>query len=298
MKKSNLNVQAKNLLTALQGLGVTLTHAQALEALARADGHRTLHVHNAKKAVPVEGAPLLKLARRMAARACFKSSGRWQGKETELLQLLREVFAKAEDQSSRQIESQVYALCEEGRAVEVKGVLEHLRHEEWPDAFDTLVADLAAELGQSVQVNAEELRNTTEYCGSIRDWRVADGSLDPNAADAKPYRLTLSRNKDQWFADLHQGEDNTPSFFFEVSDGVPVVRFFADGTGGECLLSVFLTNAGLLLVPQTTENYVKSGAPQEGTTLRALYDKVNSYEDSTGTRVPVSNPSCLHLTAD
>lgn len=301
-KKSNksLTQRAQTLQKTLEELGSPVPHCTVLEALARLDGHRTLHVAQAAKPVPSDSVALQTLAIRLASRVFFQSTGSWEGKELQLLAQVQAVFAAEAEKGGAHVEAHLAQLLDAGRGVKVNSAFEMLQVNEWKAAFEALVAANAQELGAFVQAPAQLRKSTTLFAGLARDWRVADKELDPTHPQARPWNTTIEQapSGDQFHVEFlrdtpsgapgDEPEAAGPGVFLEIANGVPVVRLYPDSQG-DCLLSVHLTADGLYLCPGYSNSRWHNGPPSpEHTGLHAVYQE-EAFIESPGSDSPAGN---------
>lgn len=274
--KTSLDKLAPQVHKALEGLGVTVAYCQVLEALARATGHRTLHVAQARAPLTDEPVALKLLAVRLASRVFFKRTGRWEGKELELLTAVDRVFAMEASEGGSYVEASLAELLEEGRPVEVNAAFDTLRVDEWKTVFDALVQANMTELGIFVQTPAEVRKPSGVFSGRARDWRVADGTLEPTQPDAQPWDVSIATySGDQFYLELCQdkgGQKTTHGVMLEIDSGIPVVRVSTDADG-DVVLSAHITPDGLYLTPGYSDETWHAGAPPQDSPLHRVYEE-------------------------
>lgn len=271
--------QARQLHEALSSMGVVVTQCQAAEALARVEGHRTLHVAKAAAPLVNDEQSLRTLALRLTARMFFLRSGDWESRELQLMAELAKTFESEETLGGRGIEARVHELLSAGRGVQVAPAFEPLRESEWPVVFEALVTAAIKELGAFVKAPAELSKSTVLFSGPVQDWRFGDGELEAKHPHAQPYdtTLTVSSGRNQFGMDFlrtaptDKSDAEGSGVFVEVANGVPVVRLYPDAYG-ECALSAFLTKEGVYLVPGYTDMTWSTGAPPKESALADVYE--------------------------
>lgn len=289
-----LKVKATKVLRALNKMGCTeVAYTQVLEALARSEGARTLHVHEARKPIETEPKALATLARGMAADLFFLHRGEWMGRETELMGKIQELMLLEDDSANnRSIEAGWEEL--QGRnPVELKEPYDRLRLQEWPKAFEGLVHGLIASLTRNAEVKGDGATNQCLHAGVMYDWRVGEDGLPANHPDASPYSVVIGRNQssNQFYVDIcppnTKGNElgGTPqmSLFVEINEGVPCVHM-TNEIYGDQVLSVFFTPDGLYLRPDGPT--VDSRSAPEG--LQRLHEKLHAHyaENGAASRIP------------
>lgn len=278
--------QGRRLHKALQGQFPELTLAQALEALSRSQGNRTLHVQQAKKPIEVEGAPLRATATRMAERMFFRKLGHWQGKTEMLFAELDIALLQLDEKGEEHVDARIAELLNGGSLVRVTPPYEHLTLKQWRSSFDTLVRQLCEELAKEAQVADPDDAAKWLFRGLVRDWRVVQAPEDIQEKDTEPFDVTvqLDANRQQLYVDfqrpgLHIDDlDDTvqATLFIEVNQGVPCVHL-GNSIFGDQVLSVFFTEDGLYLRPErASDGPIVRGVNPRDLRLLDLHETLNA----------------------
>ncbi len=277
-KNPELSAQSKNLRTALKEAGFEVSHAQALELMARAQGNRTLHVAQAKKAR--QGLNVADLALSQASSLMFDTLGRYEGNIRGLLESIRAGFALEETEGSRAVEAAMSDIFEQEDSPRVSELFDRLRLDELPSEFDQLVQRLQSVLvaasGAPVPApNAEHLL----YEGPMLDWRVQEGFdlAELPAHQRTRYDVRVNRSGHQLYVDIavpHQTPEDLDgtdqlSLFIEVNEGRPCVHL-TNSRYGDQVLTVFAVRDGLYLRPDASDLAIRTGACREGSALAAV----------------------------
>ncbi len=289
-KNPELSAQAKNLRAALQVLGHAVSHAQALELMARAQGNKTLHVAQAKKAK--QGLDIGKLAEQQAADLMFDTLGRYAGNVRGLLESITAGFALEESQGSRAVEAAMCDLFEQSDSPKVSDTFDAFRLNELPRQFERLVARLQNSLVHASGAPAPEGHEHVLYQGPMLDWRVLEGEdlADLPEHHRTAYALDIKRSGHQVYVDIavpHQEPDELDgtdqmSLFIEVNNGRPCVHISNDRYGDQ-VLTVFATRDGLYLRPDSEDLTIRTGACAAGTALASV-----EADDTVGPRRPMN----------
>lgn len=274
-KNPELSAQSKNLRAALKDVGFEVSHAQALELMARAQGNRTLHVAQAKKAR--QGLNIADLALSQAASLMFETLGRYKNNVHGLLESIRAGFALEDAEGSRAVEAAMCDIFEQEDSPRVSELFDRLRVDELPSEFEQLVQRLQAVLVSAA--GAPEPVASTEqllYEGPMLDWRVQEGFdlAELPASQRTLYDVRVNRSGHQLYVDIavpHQTPEDLEgtdqlSLFIEVNDGKPCVHLTNDRYGDQAL-TIFSVRDGLYLRPDAANLAIRTGACREGSAL-------------------------------
>lgn len=259
-----LSKMAKALTAQLANQGIKLPHALSMEVLARVVGARTLH---AKQAADSKEIDLQALAWADAQKRVFEQAGDWDGKVPELIEKLDAAFGQ---ESSRDIESSVYALLKSTKLTRVADrvptqELSSLLQEQHDLALSTLSSMVglqtkaAAEKGKELlqfAVGLAEKEGCPEaaeaikkvfglgsskeghlwplFEGFVQDWRVKD-KVDVPVAEQTVYEAKVNRGGDQFYLDFAPPHRNP-----EELEGTPALSLVAEINEG--LPCVHLSN--------------------------------------------------------
>lgn len=270
---------AKTLRSELAGKGLNLTHAQALELAAKTTGHRTLHVAQAQ-ATKEPAIDLDDFALREAGRQMFTHLGIFEGRVLEVMVAIRAAFALEE---SRDTEHAIHELTVVG-GVKLSDEMEPYRWDQLQEMFDRKVAQikqLAFELHRS-SVKQDADGREVLWRGQMQDWVLEDGEQEQDVTprQQRKFDAVITRAGSQLVMDIclpHSHPDQLQgtdclSLFIEVNRGVPCVHLSNDMYGDQ-VLTVFGTTDGLYLRPDSSMLSIRTGLPDEGTTLRAVAEE-------------------------
>ncbi len=260
-KNPQASDQAKRLRGALTEFGASVTHAQALEVLARIDGVRTLHVAQAKNN---SGVRIADVSRQQAEVLMFDSLGKFQGRLPTLLAELRTLVHL----DARETDELYRSIFREEHPVVVSDSYGHISAEELPDAFERLVKKLQTVL--VAQAQAPERQNDSPlYEGPVLDWRVVedDGDVPQHCRDAA-YRIKVERVGHQFYVSLTAANSRPEDLegqpqlglIIEVNEGLPCVHVNND-VYGDNVVAIFSTADGLYLRPGDQDSFVCTGVP-------------------------------------
>jgi hypothetical protein len=277
-KNPQTSDQARRLREALAQFGVELPHAKALEVVSRMAGERTLHVAQAKNNA---GVRIAEVARRQAAVAMFSTLGRFEGNFEGLLAELRAIGVLAEAQECVAAEQAYQDVFLREGAPTLRARFD-LRAEDIPAAFDQLAAELAGVLTEAARAPQQQPDEGLSYQGPMFDWQVYDNGMEhvPEPLRRR-YEMTMKQAKSgsQFYLDIapaYQEPDELDGLpqlgvIVEVNQGVPCVHL-TNALFGDQLLSVFATEDGLYLRPET-QQYISTGIPDATATpaLAAVY---------------------------
>lgn len=117
--------------------------------------------------------------------------------------------------------------------------------------------------------------------GSIKDWNFEEAKEAGfrNPLQKRSFNAKVERHGSQLFVDIAMAHkkpediDNTDqlSLFIEIHEGRPRV-LLSNQLYGDQVLGVYGLAGGLLLEPMTSNEYIRSGIPQESSIL-ALYEE-------------------------
>ena len=281
-KNPQTSDQARRLREELSKFDIGLSHAKALEVVARLEGARTLHVAQAKNNA---GVRIAAVARRQAQSVMFTSLGRFENNFEGLLAELQAITLLAESDDAAGLDRAYRTLFRSEGAPELRSGSD-LRAEDMLAEFDKLVGELAAVLVEQARAPAESPDEGLFYQGPMFDWQVLESGLDsvPEALRQR-YEMTLKQAKSgsQFYLDIAPQHkeieelDGRPQLgvIVEVNQGVPCVHL-TNSIYGDQVLSVFATEDGLYLRPET-QQYIRTGMPDEQATpaLAAVYARDN-----------------------
>lgn len=263
-KDPQLSDQARRLRDELGRFGSSLSHAQALEVVAKMEGARTLHVAQARKNA---GVRIADVARAQAQATMFETLGRFEGKLDTLLEQLR-LFSVLDD--AREVDELFGSIFRSGNGPVLASGFTSLRADDIPEEFDKLVQRLSGVLTAAAKAPAQQ-EPSPLYEGPMLDWALAGGEDDLTEAQRKArYEVKLQRSGHQFFVDIappHKEPDETEgkpqmSLYVEVNHGVPCVHISNDLYGDQ-VLTVFATEDGLYLRPDAGDLWVRTGVPDE-----------------------------------
>lgn len=277
-KNPEMSAQAKILARELNAMNTSVTHAQALELMAKTQGARTLHVLQASKAAK-ETVDIATLALQQACDLMFTTLGRFEGNVQGLLDSIETAFTIIAEGGSRAVEAEVERLFGGKDAPEVSELYMTVRLEQLPGLFKTLHKRLMATL--SASTGAPRERNSKLYSGPMLDWRLH--GMDPAGIPEEhrtPYEVDIQREGYQLYVDVSlaheepselEGTDQL-SLFIEVNDGRPCVHISNDRYGDQ-VLTVFATKDGLYLRPEGSDLTIRREALQADSELAKLREE-------------------------
>ena len=286
-KDPQLSERARALRAALKGLDVTVTHSQALEAVSRMEGARTLHVAQARNNA---GVRIADVARLQAENVMFDSLGRYEGRLDTLLEELRTLSLLDASQSDKLFRS----IFRSSDGVVMSEGYESLRAEDVPAAFEALVQRLAGVMVVAAKAPAQQERSPL-FEGPMLDWQALESGADAPQHARTQYRVEVRRDKHQFYLDIVPAHDAPEAIegmpqmtlFVEVNDGLPCVHVSNDRYGDQ-VLTVFATGDGLYLRPDSSDLWIQAGAPTSETPgLQAQY--VRETSDPLGRRAAMNH---------
>jgi hypothetical protein len=267
-KEPKLSSKARLLRRELATLGVEVPHHVAMQMAAKMQGHKNIHVAQAKK--NRQGLDARELASKQAAEALFERLGKYENDIAGLLASLKHIFQLGD---SRRIEGCIHRLQDEdGLKLSELGAL--YRWEDLPQAFETLRQRLLATLEKSFQPKNKEEDEpglAWEVCG----WELEQGETELPQHYRRLYCLELSRSDKQLYVNLKPSDSTEGAqltLTVEVNRGLPCVHLGND-IHGEMLVSVFATKEGLYLRPNGQDCELQAGTPPSGTQMRMLHDE-------------------------
>jgi len=267
----NRSKQAKLLRDQLALKGHDISHAQCLELLAKLEGHRTLHVAQAK---PKHAIVMNELAHDQARAVMFESLGRYQDRFAEFLSDIERIELL---EDAGEADSLFRSIFRSSNGVKLAEGFGELTSDEIPAAYDKLVDKLRATLlkrAGSTDAQGEE----SYFEGTIQDWEKFDGELEPGEI-RQDYNVSIKRSGVRFYIDITPAGCPATELagkaqlgvFLEVNQGLPCVHVTND-IWGDQLLTVFGLSSGLYLRPNSDDSRIRMMAPVPGTDLAAHHE--------------------------
>jgi len=283
-KNPQLSSQAKQLRAALKNAGIELTHSQAMEALARCQGNRTLHVAQARK--NRQGIDIAELALRQAADLVFDTLGRYEGNVLGLLSEIETIFLHEEANGSRYVEERMHDIFGQPNSPRVSEAFDVFPPADLPKVFARTRRRLEQTLAKQFEPAAQQATGADLlFEGPAMDWRVSDGERIQDLPEHHRalYRLKVERGGHQAFVQVtlpHNDPEDLKGtaqlgLFIEINQGRPCVHITNDVYGDQ-VLSVFTTEDGLLLRPESSDNWIRSGPASDGSSLVRLHAELTA----------------------
>lgn len=246
---------AQALCRLLQPLGVTLTHAQALELLAQMQGAKNFQ---AKKAMDAK--KVLDTAYAQATALLFKTLGRYAKRGLPvLLRDIHKAYALEQTQGSRAVEAALADIFERENAPVVHSLFEHLRYEELAATHQTLYKELLH--SQSDTEAGQEL----SLVGVHEDWRLGEGTPAEELPEhhLRRYMLECYHRDAALYLDVsplgadEEQMESLPQLTLtvEINQGLPCVHL-GHTVFGDMELTVFSAADGLVLRANTQNGLV------------------------------------------
>lgn len=277
-----LSAQAKRLRSALRAAGLALSHTQAMEALAKVNGSRTLHVDQAKKCR--QGVDVGELAIRQAADLVFEKLGSYEGNILGLIEAIKAAFVPEDAKGSRSVEAEIHRIFGQPDSPQVSVTFAEFKLQEVPEQFEITRQRLEKTLLKQFEPPAPSVdQPQLLYKGPALDWRLSDGfSMEELPAHHRTaFEARVERSGHQLFVDIsvpHSSPEQVVgtdqlTLFIEINEGRPCVHITNDRYGDQ-VMSVYATKDGLLIRPASTDQWVRTGVAEEGTALRQLHDEL------------------------
>lgn len=268
-KNPELSATAKTLKKELAKFGADITHAQALEIVARVEGARTLHVAQSKSKQPIE---LLAAAKAQAASVLFETLGRYAENVDGLLSEITSAFERAGRIGPRGVEARMREIFETENSPKVSILFNTHRTEQLPHVYSQLVTQLAKSLAASAKVEELHFRQQSElHRGRVVDWAITgdpeeDADLQPHQFEE--FEVRIQRDFQQFYFDVAPPHADTAelegkpqmTLFVEINDGLPCVHM-SNALYGDQVLTVFFTTDGLYLRPDSNCLEISHKAP-------------------------------------